>query len=62
MNFTSPLKEHVKELLIGKTELKGEVIQVKLSGDGAQTMFSKSAVGRRIRQQLSDLRQLLFLW
>ena len=36
INFTSTLKEHIKELLIEKPELKDEVIEVKLSGDGAR--------------------------
>lgn len=35
IDFTSSLKNHIRELLLNKPELKGETIQLKLSGDGA---------------------------
>ena len=36
LNFTSTLKDHVRELLMKEPELKEGKIQVKLSGDGAR--------------------------
>ena len=36
LNFTSTLKDHVRELLMKAPELKEGKIQVKLSGDGAR--------------------------
>jgi len=36
IDFTSSLKNHIRELLSNKPELKGETIKVKLSGDGAR--------------------------
>ena len=35
LNFTSTLADHVQELLPHKPELANDVVQVKLSGDGA---------------------------
>ena len=36
IDFTCTLKNHIRELLLMKPELKDEKIQVKLSGDGAR--------------------------
>ena len=36
LDFSSTLAAHVQELLLHKTELRNEVVQVKLSGDGAR--------------------------
>ena len=36
LDYSSTLAAHVQELLLQKPELRNEVVQVKLSGDGAR--------------------------
>ena len=36
LDFTSTLRDHVKELLAQQPDLSDSVVQVKLSGDGAR--------------------------